>query len=162
MKVCTQESALHYERFFPFDSQQKPSQNTLVIGIGGNVGDVLKRFECMMRWLFKNPSFEVIKSSPVYENPPFGITDQPMFFNAVVVIDTPLSYYQCFKILSYLEKRFGRNRRKEQKNGPRTLDIDLIFFNEVKLKRYNLILPHPEWHKRDSVTVPLSLLESHS
>lgn len=146
--------------YFPFVSSKKSRfKNLMVLGFGGNIGNVSSCFEKTFRWLQNNARFHVIKTSPLYINPAFGIKNQPDFTNAVIVLGTDCSYYESFKVLRYLEKRFGRVRKKEQRYGPRTLDIDLLFFNALRVERTNLQIPHPEWKNRDSVLVPLSLIE---
>lgn len=145
---------------FPFGNGQKNRfKNVMILGLGGNIGDVSGRFEKSFRWLQNNARFQVIRTSPLYLNPAFGIKEQADFTNAVIVVGTDHSYYEAFKVLRYLEKRFGRQRKKEQRYGPRTLDIDLLFFNALQIRRSNLIIPHPEWKNRESVMIPLSLIE---
>lgn len=144
-------------KFFPFVSKKGYSlKNSVILGIGGNIGDVAKTFKHLFLKLISHPHIAIKESSPIYINPPFGIKNQPFFYNAVLHIETSYSYNQLFSYIMYLEKRFKRVR--VLKNGPRTLDIDMIFFNDLTLKSKKLILPHPRWSKRDSVKVPLFFL----
>lgn len=152
--------SLEASHYFPFvNTRQKRFKNVMILGLGGNIGDVNGCFERALKWLRDNPRFQVLRTSPLYINPAFGITDQPDFTNAVIIVGTDFSYYESFKTLRYLEKRFGRKRSKEERYGPRTLDIDLLFFNALQIRRSNLQIPHPEWQNRESVLIPLSLIE---
>lgn len=143
---------------FPFRSRRSCQKRyQALLGLGGNVGDVENTFKKLIRRLQKNRLFCVQESSILLKNPPFGYKDQPDFINSVLLISTSLSYYQCFKYIMYTEKRFKRVRKI--KNGPRTLDIDILFFGGLQIKRKNLIIPHPKWHERSSVTIPISFLK---
>jgi 2-amino-4-hydroxy-6-hydroxymethyldihydropteridine diphosphokinase len=130
------------------------------IGIGGNVGAVRKRFELLMRYWLNHPLLHVEQTSPIVQNPPFGFLDQADFFNAVAKVRTSLSAQKLLKLLLHTEKRFGRVRKFA--NGPRTLDLDLIFYEDVWMRTKHLNLPHPGWKDRLSVLVPLQLLNQRS
>ncbi|MFP4486849.1 MAG: 2-amino-4-hydroxy-6-hydroxymethyldihydropteridine diphosphokinase [Campylobacterales bacterium] len=144
-------------KFFPFTKKGiKAHSNRAILGIGANIGDILKTFRHLFLKLRSHPHIELKESSPIYINPPFGIENQPYFYNAVLHIETSYSYNQLFSYIMYLEKRFKRVR--VLKNGPRTLDIDMIFFNNLTLKSKKLTLPHPKWSERKSVKIPLSFL----
>jgi 2-amino-4-hydroxy-6-hydroxymethyldihydropteridine diphosphokinase len=127
-----------------------------VIGIGGNLGDVAARFAKVVDYLNRVGQVRVLATSPLLENPPFGFLDQPDFINAVMVVETNLSPHGLMRYLLWVEKRFGRKR--SFKNAPRTLDLDIIFYDELRLKTRRLVLPHPHFHTRDSVMIPLMLL----
>ncbi len=127
-----------------------------VIGIGGNLGDVAARFAKVVDYLNRVGQVRVLATSPLLENPPFGFLDQPDFINAVMVVETNLSPHGLMRYLLWVEKRFGRKR--SFKNAPRTLDLDIIFYDELRLKTRRLVLPHPHFHARDSVMIPLMLL----
>jgi len=146
-------------RFFPTCKSAKSHfLHRTVIGLGGNQGDVKKRFVKLYRLLLNDPRFYVQESSMVFQNPPFGYLDQPDFYNAVIVLQTSLSAKALLKVLLRLEHLFGRVRLF--KNGPRTLDLDIIFFDNQKINQPNLIVPHPRWRERASVIVPLFTLKS--
>ncbi|PAF41933.1 2-amino-4-hydroxy-6-hydroxymethyldihydropteridine diphosphokinase [Helicobacter sp. 11S02596-1] len=162
--------ALIFSRFFPcrsfdrrLDDRLAPSlapagfANTLTLGIGGNIGDCKKRFEHLWRWLQSNKNISSLRSSPIYRNPAFGYTHQDDFYNATITLATRFSIVQLFGLIFYLERRFGRPKKREFKNSPRTLDIDIIFFNDLILKRPYLKIPHPNWSQRESVLIPLFL-----
>ncbi len=93
------------------------------------------------------------KTSAILQNPPFGFLEQDDFFNAIIVFKTSLGPKAFLKFLLHVEKIFGRKR--SFKNAPRTLDLDIIFFDDIKYSQKNLEIPHPSWSKRDSVVLPL-------
>lgn len=132
-------------------------KNTVVVGIGGNEGEVKRRFTKLYRTLLDDRRFGIMETSSIFKNPPFGYLEQPDFYNAVMVLQTSLSAKMTLKILLHVEHIFGRKRIF--KNGPRTLDLDIIFFNNQTIKQKDLIIPHPKWEERLSVKVPLSELK---
>lgn len=125
----------------------------VILGIGGNVGDVIRRFEHLIHALKQLPKTTLIASSAILRNPAFGFTTQPDFYNAVILIRTQLQPHALWQYLARLEKRFRRTR--PFKNAPRTLDIDIIFYNYQTFSSKILTIPHPHWAKRDSVVLPL-------
>ena len=146
-------------RFFPACKKAKKHfAHSVVIGLGGNQGDVKKRFVKLYRTFLNDPRFFIQESSYVFKNPPFGYVDQPDFYNAVMVMQTSLNAQALLKVLLYVEHLFRRVR--VFKNGPRTLDLDIIFFDNRKINQPNLIVPHPRWQERTSVVVPLLTLKS--
>ncbi len=145
--------------FFPMRKMQKNAfKYKVVVGVGGNEGDVKKRFVKLARYLQNDRRLHVIQSSFVFKNPPFGYLEQNDFYNAVLVMQTSLAPKALLKILLHVEAVFGRVRLF--KNGPRTLDLDIIFFNNQRLTQKGLIVPHPKWEERLSVCVPLSMLHN--
>ncbi len=141
---------------------QKKSENDafkhkVIVGIGGNMGDVRKCFRNLLRLWIDDRRLKVTQTSPILENPPFGFLDQNNFFNAVAKIQTSLNPKAFLSLLQQSEKRFKRTR--SFKNAPRTLDLDIIFFDDVKMKTKHLTIPHPHWKERLSVLVPLIYME---
>jgi 2-amino-4-hydroxy-6-hydroxymethyldihydropteridine diphosphokinase len=100
--------------------------------------------------------FLIRKTAPILKNPPFGYIEQEDFYNSLILIETDLYPQQLLKILLSVEKIFGRKR--SFKNAPRTLDIDIIFFGNERLKSNHLTLPHSRWIERDSILIPLYYL----
>ncbi len=147
---------LYFESLFPKTFQRGVRHNLAVIGMGGNVGDVRRRFKKVVVNLQKNPSIRIVKSGPILKNPPFGFKEQPDFYNTVILVDTKLSPKELLKRLLYIEKRYKRVRTF--KNAPRTLDLDIIFYNDLKLRSSELNIPHPFWNERESVIIPLKFL----
>ena len=147
-----------YDRFFPIvKKENKNYKYVAVVGIGGNEGDVRKRFRNLYMYLRRCSLVSISETSPILQNPPFGYLDQKDFYNAVMLIRTSLSPKAFLKFLLHVEKIFGRKR--SFKNAPRTLDLDLIFYENVKIKSEFLSVPHPSWSQRESVVLPLLKLK---
>ncbi|WP_104748050.1 2-amino-4-hydroxy-6-hydroxymethyldihydropteridine diphosphokinase [Helicobacter cetorum] len=145
-------------RFFPSVSKARISfPNRVVLGLGGNIKNPLKTLEKCYLWLKNHQAIGKLSTSPIYLNPPFGYVKQSYFYNATLVLRTSLSLRKFFALVFYIERRFGRKRKRDFKDAPRTLDIDIIAFNKVVLNQVYLTLPHPKWNERDSVLVPLAL-----
>ncbi len=141
---------------FPYSAPSKGNYKAL-LGIGGNIGDVQRRFKHLF-WFFKRSSFlNIIETSPILKNPAFGYTKQEDFYNALVLIETKLSPKMLLHYVLRAERLFGRKR--SFKDAPRTLDIDIIFYENVTMDTKSLTLPHPEWTKRLSVLIPLSYIK---
>lgn len=141
---------------YPYLSSPKGGKRVL-LGIGGNIGDVLRRFEHLFYYLRASSFVHIIETAPILKNPAFGYTEQKDFYNTLVEIETKLSPKVLLSYLLQVEKHFGRKRSFA--NAPRTLDIDIIFYENIKMQSDFLTLPHPQWDKRDSVLIPLSHLK---
>jgi len=148
------------DRFFPITKKEnKHYKHRAVVGIGGNEGDVRKRFRNFYSYLSQNSLVSVCETSAILQNPPFGYLNQDDFYNAVVVMKTSLSPKAFLKFLLHVEKIFGRKR--SFKNAPRTLDLDIIFFDNIRYNDKKLTIPHPSWDKRESVVLPLLNLKGY-
>ncbi len=141
--------------FFPAKIKNSTKKHKTLIGLGCNVGDCVKRFKKLYLFLQNHPKINILQTSIIYKNPPFGYLNQPDFYNTVMVIATNLSPFELIRFLQYTEKKFGRIR--SFKNAPRTLDLDIIIYDNLEMNKNNLILPHPFFKKRDSVLLPLLL-----
>jgi len=137
---------------FPYSAKSRGGYRAL-LGIGGNIGDVLRRFEHLLYYLKRSSLLSVIETAPILKNPPFGYREQGDFYNSLLLIETGLNPKALLRYVLRVEKVFGRKRLF--KDGPRTLDIDILFYKNVKMETKNLILPHPEWMNRNSVLIPL-------
>jgi 2-amino-4-hydroxy-6-hydroxymethyldihydropteridine diphosphokinase len=143
---------------FPYKSEKKSSHRyEVTIGIGGNVGDVLRRFNHLFFKLKTDKRLEVLKTGPVLKNPPFGYLDQDDFLNSVMVVVTSMQPQVFLNYLMRVEKRFSRKRGFA--NAPRTLDLDILFFDERVINTKKLQVPHPAWQKRESVMIPLKSIK---
>jgi 2-amino-4-hydroxy-6-hydroxymethyldihydropteridine diphosphokinase len=91
-----------------------------------------------------------------YLTPPWGEEQQPAFINAAIAIETPLDPHALLAILHEVEQMFGRDRAHETRWGPRTLDLDLIAYDDVAINSQELSLPHPRLFERAFVLVPLA------
>ena len=142
--------------FFPYKKSKKKYKNIALIGIGCNVGNCVRRFKKLFLYLNSHPFIDISQTSILYKNPPFGYLEQDDFINSLIVINTNLSPKELLYFLLRTEKKFKRKR--SFKNAPRTLDLDIIKYNNIILNDKKLILPHPFFKDRDSVLVPLSYL----
>jgi len=143
--------------FFPKVFGFKPGfQNSVILGLGGNIGDVKKRF-CRLHFkLSRDSRFHVVENSTLLINEAFGFKEQADFTNAVMLVQTSLAARQILKITANLERRLGRVR--SFKNAPRTLDIDILYFSGQNRNDARLALPHPGAKNRISVILPLGTM----
>jgi len=95
----------------------------------------------------------ILIKSKIYETEPWGVLDQPNFFNQVLKIKSKLTPTECLKNCLAIEDEMGRERL--QKWGQRLIDIDLLFYNDLKINTLDLILPHPRLHERNFTLVPM-------
>jgi 2-amino-4-hydroxy-6-hydroxymethyldihydropteridine diphosphokinase len=98
----------------------------------------------------------LLARSSDYATPPWGDEQQARFINACVEIETGLDPHALLFTLHKIEKKFGRDRTKETRWGPRTLDLDLIAYDDVSIQKPELTLPHPRLFERAFVLVPLA------
>ncbi|WP_373069294.1 2-amino-4-hydroxy-6-hydroxymethyldihydropteridine diphosphokinase [Sulfurimonas sp.] len=134
-------------------SQKSTYRHQVIVGIGGNTGDVKRRFEHLFCFFKKSNMVEVLQTSSILKNPPFGFLEQDDFFNALIVLKTNMLPMQILNYLQKVEKKFRRVRTFA--NAPRSLDLDIIFYDNICMNKEKLTLPHPGWNKRDSVLIPL-------
>ncbi len=104
---------------------------------------------------------QVSAVSAYYETAPVGYADQPAFLNAVAVLQTSLAPSVLLEHLLSIERDFGRDRSHGILNGPRTLDLDLLLYDDIVLETPTLRLPHPRMHEREFVLTPLVQVASH-
>lgn len=140
---------------FPCSLSAK-SGHRVLLGIGGNVGDVVRRFEHLFYYLKRSSLVRIIETAPILKNPPFGYKEQEDFYNSLILIETFLNPRALLRYVLRVEKIFGRKRLF--KDGPRTLDIDIIFYENVAMETTSLTLPHPGWKERESVLIPLQYI----
>ena len=143
--------------FFPKVFDFRPGfKNSVILGLGGNIGDVKKRFNGLYFKLSRDSRFHIVENSALLINEAFGFKEQADFTNAVMLVQTSLAARQILKITANLEKRFGRVR--SFKNAPRTLDIDILYFSGRNRNDARLRLPHPGAQSRASVILPLGTM----
>ncbi len=133
--------------------QKSFHRHRVTLGVGGNVGDVKRRFEHLIVYLRRDKRVELLQASLILKNPPFGFAQQDDFFNSIFVLKTTMQPVVFLDYLMRVEKKFARKRSFA--NAPRTLDLDIIFFDERVVDRPRLQIPHPQWSKRESVLIPL-------
>jgi 2-amino-4-hydroxy-6-hydroxymethyldihydropteridine diphosphokinase len=127
------------------------------IGLGGNLGDVSATFQDVLARLAAVPYTQIEGASSLYRTKPVGATG-PDFLNAVVAVRTSLGPHELLGVLQGLER--AHHRERAYPNAPRTLDLDLLWFGGVVLKRPELTVPHPRMHERAFVLAPLAELLS--
>ena len=156
-KKLSEDLTLFYTPNYPKTFNTSTNKKYIVtIGIGGNIGDTKKIFDKLILSLNNNSKFDLLMTSPLLLNPPFGYLEQKPFLNGIIRLSTNFSVNEFFKITQRLEKRFGRKRSFQ--DAPRTLDIDIIFFDNKKINTKKLIIPHKDWANRESVIIPLKLM----
>jgi len=145
---------VYVDRYFPL-SRLKPAgfRYRVVLGVGGNVGDTKRRINHLWHYLQRLSLLSPIRSGVLLKNPPFGYSEQDDFINTTIEIATSLEPRALLRLLWRIEKRFGRKRSFP--NAPRTLDLDMLFFEERVVSYPELIVPHPHWRMRSSVRIPL-------
>ncbi len=144
---------------FEYKSQKKSSHRyRATVGIGGNVGNVLRRFNHLFMSLKRDKRVEILETSLILKNPPFGFVDQDDFFNSIIVLQVSMQPTVFLDYLMRLEKKFARQRSFA--NAPRTLDLDIIFFDNRVIHTSKLQIPHASWSMRESVVIPLSGLKT--
>ncbi|MEI6578038.1 MAG: 2-amino-4-hydroxy-6-hydroxymethyldihydropteridine diphosphokinase [Eubacteriales bacterium] len=127
--------------------------SSAVIGIGTNLGDRLLNIKEAVRALSLLPNTKITAASHIYETEPVGLTQQPKFLNANVLVETDMSPMALLGACLGIEAAFGRKRTA--KNGPRVLDLDLLIYEGMKSENFELTLPHPRILQRAFVMVPL-------
>lgn len=132
-------------------------KQTAVIALGANQGDPLSIMQQAVQALADHPHMQIKACSPVYQTPPWGPVEQPDFMNAVLLLDTTLSVNDLFSYLQQLEKKLGR--KKTVRWGPRVIDLDLIFFDDLEQSNDTLTLPHPGVYSRPFVLLPLMAID---
>ena len=144
-------------RRFPARFAVPGGRHVAVVGVGGNLGNVARRFDSVVDYIRRSGRARVAATSPLLKNPPFGFTDQPDFLNGVMVLETGLDPWRLLRWLLWVERRFGR--RRSFPNAPRTLDLDIIFYDDFRVNSRRLRIPHPHFAERESVMVPLMFLK---
>lgn len=129
---------------------------SVLIALGGNVGDVRTTFRKAISNICGMAQAALIARSSDYTTPPWGDEQQDCFVNACIEIETDLDPHALLFTLHKIEKKFGRDRTKERHWGPRTLDLDMIAYDDVRIDKPELTLPHPRLFERAFVLVPLT------
>jgi len=127
----------------------------IYLALGTNLGDRFANLQVAIAAL--PPAVRVQVQSPVYETPPWGLTDQPAFLNMVLKGETALAPVELLKSLKLLETELGR--LPTVRWGPRRIDMDILFYDKLILNTPELTIPHPRLHERAFVLVPLADLE---
>jgi 2-amino-4-hydroxy-6-hydroxymethyldihydropteridine diphosphokinase len=127
--------------------------HTAYLLIGGNLGDRSKNLQQAAQLIEENCG-DIISLSAVYETAAWGFTDQPSFLNQVLVLNTELHADALMKELLDVETQLGRTR--EEKMGPRIIDIDILLYDDLIHQSAILTVPHPSLHLRRFALTPLA------
>jgi len=124
------------------------------IALGANIEPREVYLNKARKGLCDTEGISILKESAVYETAPVGFTDQNDFLNMVIEINTSLSPIELLDVCQSIEQKLGRKRTIQ--NGPRTIDLDILVYNQEYRETRRLILPHPRMHKRAFVLFPLN------
>jgi 2-amino-4-hydroxy-6-hydroxymethyldihydropteridine diphosphokinase len=127
---------------------------TAYLGLGSNLGDRLGNLQRAVDLLGVTPGVRVCRSSRVFESAPVGGPPQPDYLNAVVEADTDLGPRELLAACRAVEDGLGRVR--DERWGPRPIDVDLLTYDEETIDEPDLVVPHPRMHERGFVLVPLT------
>jgi 2-amino-4-hydroxy-6-hydroxymethyldihydropteridine diphosphokinase len=125
------------------------------VAFGGNVGDARDTIARAIEAFCDGDHVVLRARSSDYRTPPWGVTDQAPFINACIAVETRLPPHDLLDRAHEVERSFGRDRQNETRWGPRSLDIDIIAYDDVTLDDPMLTLPHPRLFERAFVLVPL-------
>ncbi len=128
-------------------------QHTAFIGLGSNLEDPCSQLQRAFADLDSLPGTRLAARSSLYRSAPVGYLDQPDFVNAVAQLETSLTPQDLLKSLLDIEHRHGRERTF--RNAPRTLDLDVLLYDDLRLHEHGLTIPHPQMHLRAFVLRPL-------
>jgi 2-amino-4-hydroxy-6-hydroxymethyldihydropteridine diphosphokinase len=123
------------------------------VALGANLADPRAQLRAAAAALADLPESRLLQISSLYRTAPVGIRGQPDFINAVAAIETVLDPQQLLEVLFVVERRFGR--RREFHHAPRTLDLDLLLYDQRVVDSPQLSVPHPRMHLRAFVLAPL-------
>jgi 2-amino-4-hydroxy-6-hydroxymethyldihydropteridine diphosphokinase len=124
------------------------------LGIGSNVGNPLQQCRDALREIASLKNVQVLRCSSLYRTEPVGNTNQDWFVNGVLEVRTNFTAPQLLKALQWVEQTLGRV--STEKWGPRTIDIDILLYGQEIIGIGDLVIPHPEMHKRRFVLVPMN------
>jgi 2-amino-4-hydroxy-6-hydroxymethyldihydropteridine diphosphokinase len=127
-----------------------------LVAFGGNLGDVRDTLDRAVAAFVDGKDVRLLARSSDYRTPPWGIEDQPPFVNLAIAVDTGLAPHALLARAQAVERALGRERAKELRWGPRTVDIDLIAYDDLALDTPDLTLPHARLFERAFVLVPLA------
>jgi 2-amino-4-hydroxy-6-hydroxymethyldihydropteridine diphosphokinase len=123
------------------------------LSLGSNLGERAYYLGAAIRGLEWCKEVKICKESSVYETEPWGLAEQPVFWNMVLEIETELDPFELLHLCQKVENNLGRKRIS--KWGPRTVDIDVLLYDNIVVDKLELILPHPYLEEREFVLAPL-------
>ncbi|GHA74538.1 2-amino-4-hydroxy-6-hydroxymethyldihydropteridine diphosphokinase [Cognatilysobacter bugurensis] len=125
------------------------------VGLGANLGNAPEAVLAAIGAIGRLPATAVLRASSLYRTPAWGLTAQPDFINAVVMLDTAREPLALLEDLLAIERDAGRDRSSATRWGPRALDLDLLLYGDHTIDVPGLHVPHPHLHERAFVLVPL-------
>jgi 2-amino-4-hydroxy-6-hydroxymethyldihydropteridine diphosphokinase len=135
-------------------------ENKAFLSLGTNIGDRFQYLNQAIVELEKHNQIKVVNKSSIYETDPVGYVNQAAFLNMVILVVTGLSSHDLLAECLRIELELGRKR--EIRWGPRTIDLDILLFNQENIETEDLIIPHPRMRERAFVLVPLLEIGSDS
>jgi 2-amino-4-hydroxy-6-hydroxymethyldihydropteridine diphosphokinase len=132
----------------------KQNMSTTYLGLGSNLGDRRANLRAAVKGLA--PPVRVITESAIYETPPWGVENQPGFLNMTLKAETELSPMELRDHVKHIERELGRGPMYHW--GPRVIDIDILFYDDLIVDTPGLVIPHPHLHNRGFVLVPLATI----
>jgi 2-amino-4-hydroxy-6-hydroxymethyldihydropteridine diphosphokinase len=127
-----------------------------LVGLGGNIGEVRPTLDRAVAALCDGSDVRLVAQSSDYATPPWGVVDQPPFVNRCIAVATGLTPRALLDRALAVERTLGRDRGREQRWGPRPIDIDILDYDDIALEEQGLTLPHPRLFERAFVLVPLA------
>lgn len=127
--------------------------NRAYIALGANIEPRARHLQKALAMMEDHPHITMKKQSSIYETAPVGYTYQADFLNMAAEIDTSLSAPELLDVCQQIEQELGRKRAIRY--GPRTIDLDILLYNQENKKRQRLTIPHPSMHERAFVLIPL-------
>ncbi len=124
------------------------------VGIGSNLGDRASMIDQAIRALDRSPAIAVVQCSSLWETDPVG-PPQPKYLNGAVELATTLNPHALLDALLEIERSLGRSRTENERNAPRTIDLDILLFGERVVSEFHLEIPHPRLALRPFALVPL-------
>jgi 2-amino-4-hydroxy-6-hydroxymethyldihydropteridine diphosphokinase len=129
-------------------------QTNVLVGLGGNIGDPLNAMREALQKIDQHALCKIARVSSVWQTPPWGVTDQPDFLNACAALTTSLPARSFLELCLSIEQDLKRVR--DVRWGPRSIDIDILFFGDQVIDEVGLVVPHPRIGSRAFVLVPLA------
>lgn len=133
-------------------------ENSAFIALGSNLGNRYDYLMNAIKILKHDSKIKLENISSIYETDPIGYEDQDLFLNMVIKIKTDYNPYELLDVCLNTEIKLGRKR--EIKWGPRTIDLDILLFNQENIETEKLMVPHPRMHERAFVMIPLLDIQS--
>lgn len=129
------------------------------IGIGSNIGDKVNQCKKAISEVLKVDRHKLLAKSSLYKTKPIGYTSQDWFINGVIKIETDLEPLDLLQILKAIEVQLGRTETFRW--GPRTIDLDILLFDDKEIETEELQIPHPHLHERQFVLLPMAEIDHH-